>query len=102
MKASFTLEKDADVLKLGNVVLTVAAVLDQLWPIFEKLWHGVLHVELVELVEDDAPVRKKIYDKNFPSIFLLLDTHIRSLNGKSLNGSANELLKIEFCKLQLN
>lgn len=102
MKASFALEKDADVLKLGNVIRAISAVLDQLRPVFEKLWHGILHVELVELVEDDAPVTKKIYDKIFPSIFLPLDTHVRSLNGKSLNGSANEVLKIEFCKLQLN
>lgn len=47
LKASFTLQKYIDVLQLGQIILTIAAILLQLWPIFHIFWHRMLHIQFL-------------------------------------------------------
>lgn len=42
LKSSFPFQKHADVLKLGQIVLTIPAILDELRPVLHVLRNGVL------------------------------------------------------------
>lgn len=45
---------------LRQIVLSIAAVLDELGPVFEILLASVLLVKFVEFTEHDAPVNKTV------------------------------------------
>lgn len=55
LEAGFPLQEHVDVLKLGQIVLPVAAVLHQLRPVFHVLRHGMLDVQFVQLTKHGAP-----------------------------------------------
>lgn len=63
LESGFSLQKHVDVLQLWQVVFTVAAILDQLRPVFHELGHGVLQVEFLEFAENDSPVTEKRISK---------------------------------------
>lgn len=58
LKPGSGLQKAAHVLQLRQVVLAVAAVLDQRRPVLHVLGNGVHGVEPVELCENDAPAKR--------------------------------------------
>lgn len=66
LEAGFALQKGADILQLGQIVLAVATVLDQLRPVFHVLGHRVQHVEAMQFAEYNAPflceVKFNIYE----------------------------------------
>lgn len=55
LEAGLALQKRTDVLQLRQIVLTVTAVFDELWPVLHIFRHRMHHVQAMQFTEHHAP-----------------------------------------------